>query len=243
MEIEDKNRRVHMENFLNIMDKLLSDEGCPWDRVQTHESLRRYLIEESYEVIDAINKKNSEGLCEELGDVLLQVVFHAKLAEKEGLFTFDDVVKTVSDKMINRHPHVFGSASAETPSEVLETWEEIKKKEKHYESGADVLESIPDCLPALMRAEKLINKAAKFGGEAPSAERASRAAAGKIAELENAAISKNVDINDISELIGEILFEIVKISCFFKINPEFVLTNQSEKFITIFRRFGNADRT
>lgn len=222
-----------MDDFLKIMDKLLADDGCPWDKVQTHESLRRYLIEECYEVIDSINKKDSQGLCEELGDVLLQVVFHAKLAEKEGLFNFNDVVKGVSDKMINRHPHVFGKGEADTPDEVLETWDEIKKKEKKYKNDDEILRSIPSCLPSLMRAEKLVNKSIKAGGEKVSLEKSVSYIDEKLKALIK---SENVDIDIISDSIGEILFEIAKISIFFKINPEFVLTNTSEKFINNFRR-------
>ncbi len=220
-----------MDDFSKIMDTLLAEDGCPWDRVQTHESLKRYLIEECYEVIDAIDKKSPEGMCEELGDVLLQVVFHSKLAEKEGLFDFDQVVEGVSKKMVDRHPHVFASAKADTPDEVLTNWDEIKKKEKHYKSDKDVLESIPSCLPALMRAEKLVSKADKITNNKQNPKEAIRYIREILDNLEN---SDNVDNEKIEEYIGEILFETVKISTFFKINPEFVLTNRSEKFITNF---------
>lgn len=222
-----------MDEFSEIMDKLLAPDGCPWDRVQTHDSLKRYLIEECYEVIDAIDKKSPEGMCEELGDVLLQVVFHSKLAEKEGLFTFDQVAEGVSRKMVERHPHVFGTAKADNPNEVLTNWEEIKKKEKHYKNDKEILESIPSCLPALMRAEKLISKANKLTDNPKSSKDAIAKARELLDSLEK---SDNVDNSCIGEYIGELLFEIVKISTFFKINPEFVLTNCSEKFITNFRR-------
>ncbi|MCD8157367.1 MAG: nucleoside triphosphate pyrophosphohydrolase [Clostridiales bacterium] len=221
-----------MDEFLKIMDRLLAEDGCPWDRVQTHESLKRYLIEESYEVIDAIDKKSAEGLCEELGDVLLQVVFHSKLAEKEGLFSFDDVVKGVSHKMVHRHPHVFGKAQADTPDEVLTSWEEIKKEEKHYKSNKEVLENIPRALPALMRAEKIGGKAEKFGAEKLNKTESIN----KIRELlDKIEMSENDKTDDISCDIGDILFEVAKLSRLFKINPEFVLTNSSEKYITSFR--------
>ena len=163
-------------------------------------------------------------------------MFHAKLAEKEGLFTFDDVVKGVSDKMINRHPHVFADGKAGTPSEVLDTWEDIKKKEKKYKDDKDVLESIPDCLPALMRAEKLVGKGEKLRGKKVDFKESVENAIKNLKALE---WSENDDKGQISDEIGEILFEIVKISRFFKINPEFVLTNRSEKFITNFRRFND----
>ncbi|MCD8216201.1 MAG: nucleoside triphosphate pyrophosphohydrolase [Clostridiales bacterium] len=222
-----------MDEFLKIMDRLLAEDGCPWGRVQTHESLERYLIEESYEVIDAIDKKSPEGLCEELGDVLLQVVFHSKLAEKEGLFSFEDVVKGVSEKMVNRHPHVFGTGQAETADDVLKTWEEIKKEEKHYKSVNEVLENIPRALPALMRAEKIVGKAEKFGYENAEKDEAIKKI---IAMLDKCEMSNIENTEENNANIGDILFETVKLSRFFKINPEFVLTNSSEKFITILRR-------
>ncbi|MCD8090784.1 MAG: nucleoside triphosphate pyrophosphohydrolase [Clostridiales bacterium] len=221
-----------MDEFLKIMDRLLSEDGCPWDRVQTHESLERYLIEECYEVIDAIDKKSSKGLCEELGDVLLQVVFHSKLAEKEGLFSFDDVVKGVSEKMVNRHPHVFADGKAENPDEVLTNWEEIKKKEKHYKNDKDILESIPRALPALMRAEKLVGKAEKPGLVKLNKAESIKAVRELLNKIE---LSDNDNKDEISADIGDILFEMAKISKLFKINPEFVLTNSSEKFITNIR--------
>ncbi len=219
---------------MKIMDRLLAEDGCPWDRVQTHESLRRYLIEESYEVIDAIDNGNDEGLCEELGDVLLQVVFHSKLAEKEGKFTFDDVVRGVSHKMITRHPHVFADGSAKNPDEVLYNWDEIKKKEKGYKSDTDALKSIPKSLPALMRAEKLVSKGNKLTGEKPDADELIGEIISCLSEIK-AAEKGEKDKN--MENIGKILMDIVKISNIFKINPEFALTNQSEKFITNLRRF------
>ncbi|HZK86545.1 MAG TPA: nucleoside triphosphate pyrophosphohydrolase, partial [Syntrophomonas sp.] len=152
-----------IEELLAIMDRLLGEDGCPWDREQTHASLVRYLIEETYEVIDTINQGNMDELANELGDLLLQIVFHAALAERDGKFTFADVARRVSRKMVDRHPHVFGSMQLKTAEEVLDNWEGFKKKEgKKY-----LLEGIPQGLPALLRAEKMQEKAARVGFDWP----------------------------------------------------------------------------
>ena len=125
-------KQYPFSDFVNIMERLTAPDGCPWDRVQTHESLKRYMIEECYEAVDAINNKDSGNLCEELGDVMLQVVFHSIIAKNEGRFDINDVISGISDKMINRHRHIFGDVTANTPEEVLKSWEEIKKEEKGY---------------------------------------------------------------------------------------------------------------
>ncbi len=229
----DKN--YNFEDFINIMKKLIADDGCPWDRIQTHESLRRYLIEESYEVIEAINNNNSENLCEELGDVLLQVVFHSLIAEKNSEFLLDDVINEVSKKMIRRHPHIFADSSAKDAEEVLVNWDEIKKKEKNYTRTEDILKAVPKALPALMRAEKVQDKAYKagFGLDGILA---------CINEIERNidSIKSKIDSNcdEIFEDYGNLLFCAANISRFLKINPEFALTNATEKFIN---RFGHIE--
>lgn len=125
-----KNKKYNMTDLNNVMESLLAENGCPWDKVQTHETLKNYLIEESYEVVEAIDNKDSENLCEELGDVLFQIIFHSKLAERENKFDFSDVVNNVTAKMIYRHPHVFANESADTPQDVSKSWEALKKKKK-----------------------------------------------------------------------------------------------------------------
>ena len=160
-----KNRKYNMTDLNNVMESLLAENGCPWDKVQTHETLKNYLIEESYEVVEAIDNKDSENLCEELGDVLFQIIFHSKLAERENKFDFSDVVNNVTAKMIYRHPHVFADESADTPQDVSKSWEVLKKKEKGYNTKKDVLESIPNALPALIKGDKTVSKATKLGLE------------------------------------------------------------------------------
>ena len=160
-----KNKKYNMTDLNNVMESLLAENGCPWDKVQTHETLKNYLIEESYEVVEAIDNKDSENLCEELGDVLFQIIFHSKLAERENKFDFSDVVNNVTAKMIYRHPHVFADESADTPQDVSKSWEVLKKKEKGYNTKKDVLESIPNALPALIKGDKTVSKATKLGLE------------------------------------------------------------------------------
>ena len=143
-----------MEDLERIVALLRAPGGCPWDREQTHESIRRNMLEEAYEAAEAIDKKNPEHLKEELGDVLLQVVFHAQMAKEEGLFTFQDVVDGVAKKMVFRHPHVFGTVQAEDSDQALETWVAQKRQEKHQRTAGDTLDAVARSLPALIRAEK-----------------------------------------------------------------------------------------
>ena len=218
------------DRLVGVMQTLLSDNGCPWDRAQTHESLRPCLLEECYEVIDAINEKNAENLKEELGDVLLQVVFHSLLAQKEGDFTLDDTINGISDKMIYRHPFIFG----EDKDVPREKWEDIKKREKGLSTHSEAMHSVAKALPALIRAQKVIKKS-------------------KVTKTENIDItfdkaeeclkilkqSKNENETIKMEIIGKLLMQILNISNFFEINAEFSLTNALETYITKFEDFEN----
>lgn len=226
------------EDFLSIMNRLIAPDGCPWDRIQTHESLKRYMIEECYEAVEAINNKDNDNLCEELGDVLLQVVFHALLAQKEGLFDINDVINGVSKKMINRHRHIFGDASADTPDDVLKSWDEIKKEEKGYTTAAQQLKSIPKSLPALIRAEKVLGKAEKNGAPQPENNSEYDEAIKILEELRD---DKNLINEEKMDKIGNLLLIITNISRKNKINPEFALTNAAETYINRFEYFKNAD--
>ena len=152
-----------VNQLLSIMKTLRSPEGCPWDREQTHSSIRNDALEEVYEVVDAIDTADNTALCEELGDMLLQVVFHSEIAEEEGSFSFDEVVDGICKKLISRHPHVFGDGQAENSAEVLDLWDSIKKQEKNQTSVTDTLESVPKAFPALMRAAKVQKRAKKAG--------------------------------------------------------------------------------
>ena len=223
------------------MDKLLSDDGCPWDRVQTHESLRQYLMEECYEAIDAVNNNDMTALCEELGDILLEVVFHSKIGEKLNQFTIDDVIDNISKKMINRHRHIFGGEKADTPEEVADSWEKIKNEEKGYQTIAEKINSVPKALPSLLRAEKIQKRSGLD-------EHITRKDADNVSTLLNTILKstnsyeseRRQDKTFIEEQIGMLLFYVVQICRFFRINPEFALTNALETYIT---RFKNGETT
>ncbi len=217
-----------------IMSKLLSENGCPWDKAQTHQSLKKYLIEESYEVIDAINKNDDSALAEELGDVLLQVVFHAAISEN---FNINDVLDSICKKMILRHPHIFANGQAETASDVEQNWEEIKKVEKGYKSKTDILKSVPSCLPSLMRAEKIVKKANDNHLNADELNKTFGLLQQDLLDLK----VDHVDESKNTQKIGEILLRIVRISSFFKVNCEFALTNAVETYINNFESIENAD--
>lgn len=232
-------KQYTFSDFVNIMERLTAPDGCPWDRVQTHESLKRYMIEECYEAVDAINNKDSGNLCEELGDVMLQVVFHSIIAKNEGRFDINDVISGISDKMINRHRHIFGDVTADTPEEVLKSWEEIKKEEKGYESETAQLKSIPKSLPALMRCEKVLGKAEKLRGGGLDMEDLHLKAEEALEELKGC---KNMSEEEKMDKIGKILFLITNISRKNEINPEFALTNAVETYINRFECIENADK-
>ena len=221
-----------IDELRNVMDRLLGPDGCPWDKEQTHESLKQYLIEECYEVLDAIDKDDAAGMCEELGDVLLQVVFHAKLAEAAGRFTFDDVAEGVAQKMIHRHPHIFGEATARTAEAVLANWEQIKRAEKKHETVTDSIRAIPRNLPALMYAQKVVKKAGKVDTNSFSSEWAAEALEGMAKMLR---AGKGGDVDSIMENYGSILLQLAYISAILQINPEFALTNAVETYINKFK--------
>lgn len=224
------------EDLKEIIDTLVSEDGCPWDKVQTHESLKPYIIEESYEVIEAINNKDNENMCEELGDVLLQVFLHSAIAEKNGEYTLTDVINGISEKMIRRHPHIFSDGFAENADDVLKSWEEIKKEEKKYKNNTDVLKSIPKALPAIIRFQKISSKAQKYGFENATADEVLNIAQQYLNKLKN---HKNLSEKEITENLGNIFTQFIIFSQIFKINAEFSLTNATEKFINRFEDFEN----
>jgi tetrapyrrole methylase family protein/MazG family protein len=214
-----------IDELIAVMETLLSPEGCPWDREQTHDALIRYLIEESYEVIETIAERDMNKLREELGDLLLQIVFHAALAQREGFFDFGDVAKTVSQKMVSRHPHVFGSMQLETSDDVMAVWESFKKKE----GKKNLLEGIPKFLPALMRAEKIQEKASQIGFDWPSAE----GALAKLHEEVDELLEAETEL-DIAEEMGDVFFALVNVARFKQVEPEQALQYSNDKFT---RRF------
>ena len=230
-------KRYTYEDFLEIIKTLRGENGCPWDREQTHMTLRPCLSEEACEVNAAIRileeTGNAGNLREELGDVLLQVVMHAQIAGEEGLFTMEDVVQEVSEKMVRRHPHVFGEIKVSGSGQVLENWEEIKKKEKEGRTVLSTpLREIPRELPALTRASKVIKKADKLyepQGEYASAVKALREAADKLASITPGDYSP-----DAVREVGDALMALANISRICKLSPEQILTDRIEDMITTF---------
>lgn len=226
---EDHDRPVSFEDLVRVMATLRGPGGCPWDRQQTHASLRPYLLEEAYEVLDAIERDDPERLRDELGDLLLQVVFHAQIASEAGRFTIDDVVRAIHDKLIRRHPHVFPDPEGKgedvrTPEEVLRRWEVLKRAER----GEEEASAVPSSLPALMWAEKLYRRAWEAGGERPSTLRALREAAGELEELGRALERQNA--GEIHERIGALLMAVVRVAACAGVDAETALRDACRKF-------------
>jgi MazG family protein len=216
------------QKLVDVMARLRAPGGCPWDRKQTFDTIKPYLLEETYEVMDAIDRSDWSGLAEELGDLLLQPVFFAEMAAEQGLFTIADSLDAINQKLIRRHPHVFGDASAETPEDVKQRWEEIKKQEKGEKPSASVLDSVPRNLPALMEAEKIGHRAAGIGFEWQNVSGVVEKMAEEAAELATARESQNQE--HIEHEIGDLLFTIVNLARFLKVDPEQALRKTNARF-------------
>ena len=230
------------EEFLEVIKELRSEHGCPWDREQTHGSLKQCMLEEAYEVIEGIEDYEATGdyknLREELGDVLLQVVLHARIAEEEGRFTMEDIVDEICEKMIRRHPHVFGDAAAENSTESLVLWEDIKKQEKKEETLEDTLNRVAKAFPANIRAQKIQKKAAKYGFEFESMEQVLGKVQEELEELcevirENKT-AENPQNERLEEEFGYLLLSMINLSRFLGMNAENSLTNATNNFINRF---------
>jgi len=226
-----------MRDLIDIMATLRSEHGCPWDKAQTRESLKPYVLEEAYEVIDAIDSGNVSDLVEELGDLLLQIVFHCRLGEEQGIFNMEDVITAVCEKMIRRHPHIFGDTKADTVTQVLKNWEDIKREEKHVESQTQSMMELPQSLPALMKALKVQEKAARVGFDWDRVDDALDKVYEEIDELKEVYKSSNGE--KINEEIGDLLFAVVNVARFLKVNPELALRSATDKFI---RRFNYVEQ-
>jgi len=224
--------RTDISDLLEIMAKLRGENGCPWDKAQTTESLKPFLLEEAYEVIDAIERNDQKDLVEELGDLLLQVVFHSRLAEERGDFDFYDVVSGICQKMIHRHPHIFGEVKAETTGEVLKNWEEIKREEKDIKTQSQSMAKVPKIMPALMRAYKVQEKAARVGFDWDDVEDAMNKVTEELCELRE--VYKGSDRDKIREEMGDLLFAAVNVARLLEIDAELALKDATSKFI---RRF------
>ena len=223
----------NINDLIEIMRILRSPDGCPWDKVQTHESIRQNFIEETYEAVEAIDKGDSPLLREELGDVLMQVIFHSLMEEEEGRFTFDDVCNDVCKKLIIRHPHVFADTQADTPEEVLKNWDAIKMQTKSQESYADSVDDVARSLPALMRAQKVQKRSAKSGMDFKDAQSAADKVTEERRELLNAVNSG--DKEKIEDELGDLLFSVVNVARFVGVDSEQALTKATDKFSSRFR--------
>jgi MazG family protein len=210
-----------------IMHRLRAPGGCPWDAEQTHESLIPNLIEEAYETVDTIRRGDYEHLKEELGDLLLQVVFHSELAEEAGRFTLDDVARGISDKLVRRHPHVFGTSEVETTDAVLRQWDEIKRAEKG-DGEESYLHGVGKGLPALLRAYKLQKKAAKVGFDWPVETGVIAIFHEELLDLQSAVDAQ--DLEAVAEELGDLLFSVVNLARFRNIDPEVLMASANRKF-------------
>jgi tetrapyrrole methylase family protein / MazG family protein len=233
------------EKLIAVQARLRAPKGCPWDREQTHESLRTYLIEETYEVLEALESGNDAKFAEEMGDLLLQIVFHSQIAQEEGRFTVSDVIREIHDKMIRRHPHVFGETRAKDSAEVLRNWEQIKSEErlqaakKNGGTGSRIakvtslLDGVPRALPATMEGFQLTRKAARIGFDWEDAAGIFEKLREETAELQ--AVLDTRDQRKMEEELGDLLFAAVNLARFLKMDPEIALKKANAKFSRRFR--------
>lgn len=222
-------------DLVDIMQKLRGEGGCPWDREQTHATLRQNLIEEAYEALEAIDTGDGMTMADELGDLLLQIVFHAQIGKENGTFSIDDVTDMICRKMIRRHPHVFADGDAKTSEDVLVKWEEIKKQEKSQKSVAETMESVSAYLPALMQAKKIQGKAAKVGFDHADALEALVKVREETEEVSEA-LSKGTNFH---EEIGDLLFAVCNVARLGGAEPEDALRAASQKFTRRFAQMEN----
>ena len=220
--------------LVQIMARLRGENGCPWDREQTHASIKPYLLEETYEVLESIDENDPAKLEEELGDLALQIVFHAQMADEAGLFTIADVLRGINEKLRRRHPHIFGDVKADTAQEVLFNWEQIKKLEREKAQGrASLLDGVPRELPALLRAHRLQEKASRVGFDWNEARQVFQKVEEELAELRAAMESEQPDRMEAE--LGDLLFSLVNLGRFIAVNPEDALRKTIARFIDRFQ--------
>ena len=225
-------QRYNIDDLVAIIKVLRAPGGCPWDREQTHESIKKNFIEETYEVVEAINKQSTDMLREELGDVILQIVLHSEMESENGNFSFDDVVNDIVQKLVVRHPHVFGEVVANNTAEALNSWDAVKLKTKGQKNQTESMLSVPRELPALMRAQKIQHKAAKIGFDWDNVGGAVDKLYEEIDELKTAMEQgKRFDIED---EFGDVLFSCVNIARFIDVDSEEALTASTDKFMSRF---------
>lgn len=223
-----------LHDLVELMRKLRSNDGCPWDKEQSHASLKPHLVEETYEVIDAIDSGDPAKIKEELADLFFHIIFHCQIAKEKGEFDIEGIMALCLDKMTRRHPHVFGDATANTPEEVIRQWEEIKKKEKGYEERKFVVDGLPKYLPALQKAQKLQKKVAKVGFDWKDVKDVVAKIDEELAEVKDA-MQRNKP-EHIEEEIGDLLFSVVNLSRFLKLDTENVLHKTIYKFVERFKK-------
>jgi tetrapyrrole methylase family protein/MazG family protein len=229
---EDALRYREFSKLRQVIAELRGPDGCPWDKKQTHESLKKYLIEEAYELIDSIDEEDDEGMIGELGDVLLQVMLHSQIGEDEGMFTIDDVIEGITAKMIRRHPHVFGDVEVNGEEDVLVNWQKIKEDEKGSETKApqSILDGIEKSLPNLLRAEEYQKRAAKVGFDWDEVSEAWKKVREEVQELEEEILSPNRDVERIKSELGDLFFALVNISRYYDIQAEEAVYKANQKF-------------
>ena len=231
----ERKEKYNFNDLLRIMEILRAPDGCMWDREQDHQSIRRNFIEETYEVCEAIDEQDTEHLKEELGDVLLQVVFHTQMEKEKGVFDIGDVADGICKKLIYRHPHIFGTVEVGSSEEILRNWDELKRKEKHQETDTSALESVAKSLPGLIRAEKLQKKAAKVGFDWENAQGALEKVEEELDEVKRAVAGDG----DPEEELGDLLFAAVNVARHLKVDPERAMEKTCNKFV---RRFAEMER-
>lgn len=217
-----------MENLLKIMERLRAPDGCPWDRVQTHKSLRTNLVEEAYEVIDAIDSGEDSALCEELGDLLMQIAFHCVIAKEENRFDYSQVEKGICDKLVSRHSHIFGDDTAADAEEVLKLWQANKQKEKGQRTVSQAMDSVPRSFPALMESEKILKKAESAGYYKKATDEAILDIQGEVNKLKED-LQKDSHV-DAEKGIGNLLLSVVLMSHLLKVDPEIALHKTVQRY-------------
>lgn len=228
--------------LVQLMERLRGENGCPWDREQTRQTLKPFLIEEAYEVVEAIDEGDPKQIMEELGDLLFQVIFHAQVAAEQREFTIGQVLAATTEKMVRRHPHVFGDSTASTASEVLEQWEELKRKERTAAATVpvSVLDGVPRELPGLLRAQRLQDKASRVGFDWPEISGVTAKIEEELGELKEAMTSATPE--EIEQELGDVLFSLVNLARFLNLNAEEALRKSVARFTTRFQRMEEALR-
>lgn len=221
-----------VEDLVGIMQLLRGENGCPWDKEQTHSSIRNNLLEEAYETVDAIDRLDDVDMAEELGDLLLQIVFHCQMASERGSYDLDAVADGICKKLIYRHPHIFSNVIAETSDEVLNNWDKLKNKEKNMQSYSDTLKAVPKVFPACLRAQKIQKRAAKSGYDFASVDDTILKIEEELTELKEAIAKK--DVTSAADELGDLLFSVVNTARHLKVDAEEQLSSSTERFVNRF---------